>query len=108
MELSFEVVGGVDRGMDVLDGGPRAPRGTGGFGDFVPPLFWERESAFSSQTRKIFKRSYHGNYCMDFNEFFRTNIDQKICFVDGPETWITKIQDGRRPPCGGLFVCTVH
>jgi len=33
IELSFGEVSGVGRGMDVLDGGPRAPRRRSGFGE---------------------------------------------------------------------------
>ena len=36
--MQFGVLSGVGRGMDVLDRGPRAPRGMGGFGSFSFPL----------------------------------------------------------------------
>ena len=40
MELSFEVVSGVGRSMDVLEGGLRARRGRGSVWHFVLPLLW--------------------------------------------------------------------
>jgi len=56
------------------------PKGKGGdFGDFVPPLLWGREYAFSSQRYQIFKRSYHRNYCMDSNQILHTSKDQLAC-----------------------------
>jgi len=35
IELSFGVVSGVRHGTGILDGGPRASRGRGGFGGFT-------------------------------------------------------------------------
>jgi len=43
MELSFEVVSGVSRGMGVLEGFPHAPRGRGLGILFRTPLLWGRE-----------------------------------------------------------------
>jgi len=39
IELSFWEVSGVGLVIRVLNGGPRAPRGKGGFGSFLVPLF---------------------------------------------------------------------
>ena len=36
--MLFRVVSGVSQGMDVLDGGPCASRGRGGFWGRLPPL----------------------------------------------------------------------
>jgi len=42
-ELRFGLVGGVGRGVAVLDGGPRGARERGGFGDFASPfLQWQK------------------------------------------------------------------
>jgi len=38
---------------------------------------------------KIFKRSYHGNYYMDFSQILRSSKDHQICVVGGPVTWKT-------------------
>jgi len=38
IELSFVMVSGVTAGIHVLDGGPRASMGRGGFWDRLPPL----------------------------------------------------------------------
>jgi len=45
--------------------------------------------AFSSQTHKMFKLSYHQNYCMDSNQILHTSKEHQIWSVGGPKTWKT-------------------
>jgi len=51
-ELRFLVVGGVGRGIAVLDGGPRRARDRGGFGEFCFP-FVQWEKPYTRQRRNV-------------------------------------------------------
>ena len=65
IELSFEVMSGS-----------AAAWGRGGVGRFVPPLLWRVKRHFQPKRAKysLFKRSYHGNYCMDSDQILHTKF----------------------------------
>jgi len=54
-------------------------------GSQIVQKIWGREQAFSSQTRKIFKLSYHENYCMDSNQILDNDKVFQVLYVGGPK-----------------------
>jgi len=69
------------------------------FGDFFyitphlgsqnPKNNFGRELAFSSQTRKIEKRAYYQNYCIDSNQIDKYHRITEMPFVGGLHTRVT-------------------
>ena len=53
------------------------------------PQFWGVNRRFQRQTRKIEKRAYFQNYCIDFNQILHSDKDHQMPFVGGPHTRIT-------------------
>jgi len=67
-------------------------------GQIAPkPQFWERELAFSSDSRQILKLPYFQNYYINWYKILHSVRDHEVLFVD-VQISFNKIQDGGRPP----------
>ena len=53
------------------------------------PQFWGVNRRFQRQTRKIEKRAYFQNYCIDSNHILHSDKDHQMPFVGGHHTRIT-------------------